>query len=91
MVPYIEALKIERDALVQLMAMMFCTSALALALTLAETGRYDPSLRALSLWAVAPALAGVLAGGWLRARMSAARFRKWLLVGGSEPARHHRV
>ena len=80
MVPYMEALKIERDALVQLMAMVFCTSALALALTLAETGRYDADLRNLSLWAVAPALAGVLAGEWLRKRMSAARFRNWLLV-----------
>ena len=80
MVPYMEALKIERDALVQLMAMVFCTSALALALVLAETGRYDASLRNLSFWAVAPALAGVLAGEWLRARVSAQRFRRWLLV-----------
>ena len=48
MVPYMEALAIERDALVQLMAMVFCTSALALALTLAETGRYDEDLRNLS-------------------------------------------
>ena len=59
---------------------MFCTSALALALVLAESGRYDESLRNLSLWAVAPALAGVLAGEWLRTRMSAARFRRWLLA-----------
>ena len=80
MVPYMEALRLERDALVQLMAMLFCTSALALALTLAETGRYDENLRNLSLWAIGPALAGVLAGEWLRARMSAERFRKWLLV-----------
>ena len=80
MVPYMEALSIERDALVQLMAMVFCTSALALAFTLAETGRYDTDLRNLSLWAVAPALAGVLAGEWLRRRMSTARFRTWLLA-----------
>ena len=80
MVPYMEALDIERDAFVQLMAMVFCTSALALGLTLAETGRYDEDLRNLSLWAVGPALAGVLAGEWLRTRMSAARFRKWLLA-----------
>ena len=80
MVPYMEALSIERDALVQLMAMVFCTSALALAFTLAETGRYDADLRNLSLWAVAPALAGVLAGEWLRRRMSTARFRTWLLA-----------
>ena len=80
MVPYMEALKVERAALVQLMAMVFCTSALSLALTLAETGRYDESLRNLSLWAVGPALSGVLAGEWLRKRMSAERFRKWLLV-----------
>ena len=33
MVPSMEALKIERDALVQRMAMVFCTSALSLALT----------------------------------------------------------
>lgn len=80
MVPYMEALKLDRDALVQLMAMVFCTSALALALTLAETGRYDENLRNLSLWSVAPALAGVLAGEWLRRRISAERFRKWLLA-----------
>ena len=80
MVPYIEALKIEREALVQLMAMVFCASALALALTLAEAGRYDPALRNLSLWSIAPALAGVLAGEWLRSRLSAERFRTWLFV-----------
>ena len=80
MVPYMEALKIERDALVQLMAMVFCTSALAIALTLAETGRYDADLRNLSLWAAAPALAGMVAGEWLRRRMSAERFRKWFLL-----------
>ena len=48
--------------------------------SLAETGRYDADLRNLSLWAVAPALAGVLAGEWLRRRMSTARFRTWLLA-----------
>ena len=80
MIPYMEALKIERDALVQLMAMVFCTSALALALVLTETGRYDEGLRNLSLWSVGPALAGVLAGERVRARMGAERFRGWLLV-----------
>ena len=65
MIPYIEALAIERDALVQLMAMVFFTSALALGLVLADAGRYDESLRNLSLWAIGPALAGVLAGEWL--------------------------
>ena len=80
MVLYIEVLKIERAALVQLMAMVFCASALALALTLAEAGRYDPALRNLSLWAIAPALAGVLAGEWLRSRLSAERFRTWLFA-----------
>ena len=80
MVPYSEALRLERDALVQLMAMVFCTSALSLALVLAETGRYDESLRNLSLWAVGPALAGVLAGERLRARLGSKRFRQALLV-----------
>ena len=78
MVPYIEALRIEREALVQLMAMVFCASSLALALALAEAGRYDPALRNLSFWAIAPALVGVLAGEWLRSRLSAERFRTWL-------------
>ena len=80
MVPYMEALALKRDAFVQLLAMVFCTSALALALTLAETGRYDADLRNLSFWAVVPALAGVWAGEWLRTRMSAERFRKWVLA-----------
>lgn len=43
MVPYMERLDIERDALVQLMAMVFCTSALALALVLAEKRRGSAS------------------------------------------------
>ena len=60
--------------------MVFCTSALSLALTLAETARDDESLRNLSFRAVAPALGGVLVGEWLRGRMSAQRFLQWLLV-----------
>ncbi len=80
MIPYIERIKLERDALVQMMAMVFCTSALALAITLAHHQRYDPQLRNLSLWAIAPALPGVMVGEWIRKRMSAERFRKWFMV-----------
>ena len=80
LVPCMEALALKRDAFVQLLAMVFCTSALALALTLAEAGRYDADLRNLSLWAIVPALAGVWTGERLRTRMSAARFRKWVLA-----------
>ena len=60
MVPYMEALAIERDALVQLMAMVFCTSVLALALILAETlhlsaqGRAEVPMPALSAWLTDP-------------------------------------
>ncbi len=91
-VPYIAALELERDALVQALGLSFTVSTLALAAGLALHGALPLHSLAASLGALVPALLGMAAGGALRARVRPDRFRRWfflgLLVLGLEIAGH---
>ena len=69
-VPYLQALGLSRDELVQTMGLSFTVSTVALAAGLMLNGQY--SAAALMLL---PALAGMQAGQWLRQRLSPQRFR----------------
>ncbi len=80
-VPYLEALALERDELIQSLGLTFTVSSLVLGIGLARDGVFDVSLAETSLFALAPALAGMFAGQWLRQRVSAAQFRFWFLLG----------
>lgn len=84
-VPYLQALGLQRDALVQAMGVAFSVSTLALAaaLALADTGAgrgISPHLVA-SLWMLLPALAGMALGQRLRQRLPGAVFRRCFFVG----------
>ena len=74
-VPYLQALGMARDDLVQAMGLSFTVSTLALAVSLAFNHQYPVSAAAGSVALVLPALIGMQAGQWLRQRLSPARFR----------------
>ena len=87
-VPYLGALGLERDDLVQALGLSFTVSTLALGAGLLGHGALPLGAAGASLLALVPALLGMAAGGWLRARVRPATFRVWffagLLVLGSE-------
>jgi hypothetical protein len=79
-VPYLEALGLPKDDLVQALGLSFTASTCALAAGLAWRGAYHTTHLAISTLAVAPALAGMWAGAAVRTRISPAAFRRGFLV-----------
>ncbi|MFH6785526.1 MULTISPECIES: sulfite exporter TauE/SafE family protein [Methylobacterium] len=80
-VPYLQALNLGRDDLIQALGLSFTVSTVALAAGLAREGALPLAAGAASLVALAPALLGMAAGQWLRGRVSAQTFRRAFLVG----------
>lgn len=80
-VPYLGALGLSRDALVQALGLSFTVSTLALALSLGASGVFSTALVGGSALAVLPALAGMGLGGAVRRRVSAEAFRRWFFLG----------
>ncbi|HEX2656585.1 MAG TPA: sulfite exporter TauE/SafE family protein [Xanthobacteraceae bacterium] len=80
-VPYLQALGLEKDDLVQALGISFTVSTLALATVLAKDGTQHMSMAGSSLAALLPALAGMGGGQWVRSRVSAALFRRYFFVG----------
>lgn len=81
LVPYLNALALERDELIQALGLSLLTSAAALAVALARAGALPVSLIGASLLALAPAGLGVLIGQWLRRRTHPAVFVRVFAVG----------
>ncbi|MEI9402834.1 sulfite exporter TauE/SafE family protein [Mesorhizobium argentiipisi] len=79
-VPYIQALGLSRDDLIQALGLSFTVSTIALALGLASHGAFDAGHLATSSLAVLPALLGMWLGQVLRQKISPATFRRWFLV-----------
>jgi uncharacterized membrane protein YfcA len=80
-VPYLQALGMEKDDLVQALGLSFTVSTLALAVGLAGDHVGGQGTAVLSLVALVPAAIGMLAGQWLRARASASVFRMAFFAG----------
>ena len=80
-VPYIQALGLEKDELVQALGLSFTVSTVALGAGLAARGALPLGDMATSALAVIPALGGMAAGQAMRARISATAFRKGFLIG----------
>jgi uncharacterized protein len=81
LVPYLSALSLRRDELIQALGLSLLTSAAALAVALAREGALPVSLLGASLFALAPAGLGVLVGQWLRQRTHPAMFVRIFAVG----------
>jgi uncharacterized protein len=79
--PYLQALGLDREDLVQALGLSFTVSTLALAAVLARDGALPLSIAGASLLALAPALAGMLLGQWLRVRASPRVFRVCFFLG----------
>lgn len=79
-VPFLQALGLDREDLVQALGLSFTVSTIALAIGLAGGGAFHLANLWPSLLAVAPALLGMGLGQAIRLRIPPAVFRRWFLV-----------
>ena len=79
-VPYLQALRLDKEALVQAMGLSFTVSTLALAVLLAGHGAWQPADAGMSFVAQLPALAGLALGSRLRERLEPQVFRRCFFV-----------
>jgi uncharacterized membrane protein YfcA len=80
-VPYLQALDLERDDLIQALGLSFTVSTIALALGLLRVEAWQAHSLSLSALAIIPALGGMQIGRMLRQRVAPATFRKVFFVG----------
>lgn len=80
-VPYLQSLGLSRDEMIQALGLSFTVSTLALAVGLAGQDALGGEALGASLLMLAPALLGMLAGQWLRQRISAALFKRCFFIG----------
>ena len=80
-VPYLQAIGLQKDELVQALGLSFTVSTLALAVALAGVGAFAPDLAMPSLLAVVTALAGMRPGQAVRARLGPETFRLCFFTG----------
>jgi uncharacterized protein len=79
--PYLQAIGLEKDDLVQALGLSFMVSTLALAGVLVHAGSLGMSVAAVSLLALVPVLAGMVLGQWVRARVQSRVFRICFFLG----------
>ncbi|WP_170146159.1 sulfite exporter TauE/SafE family protein [Paracidovorax anthurii] len=80
-VPYLQALGLQRDALVQAMGLGFTVSTIALGAGLASQASLPPATLAASVLLLAPAIVGMALGARLRRHLSPEAFRRCLMAG----------
>jgi len=79
-VPYLQALRLDKDELVQALGLSFTVSTVALAAGLAAQGSLRLDQLGWSALAIAPALAGMWLGQRIRSRISPVMFRRCFLL-----------
>jgi uncharacterized protein len=80
-VPYLQAIGLEREELVQALGLSFTVSTLALSVNVAAAGGFDVATAAPAFIALAVAGAGMWVGQVVRLRLSAVLFRRCFFVG----------
>jgi len=78
--PYLQAIGLSKDDLIQALGLSFTVSTIALAAGLARGGAFHLGNITLSALAVIPSLLGMWVGTTVRERISAATFRRWFLI-----------
>jgi uncharacterized membrane protein YfcA len=79
-VPYLQALGLTKEDLIQALGLSFTVSTIALAIGLARGGSFQLANIEASCLAVAPALFGMWAGQQIRLRVSPLTFRRWFFI-----------
>lgn len=79
-VPYLSAIGMSKDELVQALGLSFTISTIALGIALGSMGRYPIELLLVSFAAVLPALLGMFIGQRMRDRIEPDAFRRWFFV-----------
>lgn len=79
-VPYLQALGLEKEELIQALGLSFMVSTLALAALLWNDGALGGQALGGSLVALLPALGGMALGTWLRRRIRPEIFRTWFFI-----------
>lgn len=79
-VPYLQALQLNKDDLVQALGLSFTVSTVALALGLSSHGAFNAGQLGVSALVVIPALLGMWLGQVIRQRISAVAFRRGFLL-----------
>ena len=80
-VPYLQALGLEKEELVQALGISFLVSTVALALSLGHGGALQATTLVGSLLALLPALAGMGLGQWIRLRVQPVLFKRLFFSG----------
>jgi uncharacterized membrane protein YfcA len=80
-VPYLQALRLAPEDLVQALGLSFTVSTIALAIALAGDGQFQWPHAGASILALAAAIGGMLLGQAVRTRMQPKTFRLWFLIG----------
>ncbi|HVV43523.1 MAG TPA: sulfite exporter TauE/SafE family protein [Nitrobacter sp.] len=78
--PFMQAIGMEKDELVQALGVFFTTATLALAYNLTSAGLLDKSTLIPGAVAMATAFTGMALGQAVRTRMDGETFRRWFLV-----------
>lgn len=91
-VPYLSALDLSKDELVQALGLSFTVSTVALAVALGSSGSFSPAVLLASVGAIVPAFIGMFVGQCTRDHIEPVAFRRWffvatLLVGGAMVAK----
>jgi len=79
-VPFMQAIGMEKDELVQALGVFFTVATLALGFTLTSSGLVNSATALPGAVAMAFSFAGVFAGQAIRSRMPADAFRRWFLI-----------
>jgi len=82
-VPFLQALRLDRDELVQALGLSFTVSTVALAIGLVTHGAFRLEQLGMSALAIVPALAGMFVGQTVRVQISPKLFRQcflWFLM-----------
>ena len=79
-VPFLQALNLGKDGLIQAMGISFTVSTVALAAGLWLNGGYSPQAAGASVLMLLPALGGMALGQWLRNKLSARMFKRCFMI-----------
>jgi uncharacterized membrane protein YfcA len=80
-VPYLQAIGLEKEELVQALGLSFTVSTIALAVNLTSAGALNVGVAGPALLALAMACAGMWVGQTLRRALQPATFRRWFFIG----------